>query len=535
MRPLRASLIVPVAILLAVSAGAVSAGMVGPAVASTLARSHPPKAAVGQVRCDLKLVLNFSPPLTASGGGTNPTVATGSLTHCPTTDTAEELAKGSLSGTFGSSSPAPSTPPLSCPGTTSGDSASALTVTWLGGHFRSGGDVFDLAPSTLTAAGEQLAVNSSGDIGLTIPGAGGSATTTGSFARSGPDGWSATAYSANTAGSFDSLCQRRQGISTVTLVGTITVGVTYGFNRPNGILSDGTDVWVTDSGSNAVTELDAATGAWIQTLSGAPYGFQNPNGLADDGTNIWVTDTGGDSVTEFDAATGAWVRTLSGGSYGFNSPAAIVFDGTHLWVANTNTVTEINPATGDWVQTLSVGSYDFSAIVGMTTDDSDVWVANSGGDSVTEFDAATGAWIRTLSGASYHFNEPWGVDVDGSDVWVTNVAKDSVTVFDADTGAWIRTLRRGYQFRGPVGITFDGAHQWVIGASRDRVTELDDSTLALVSTEHTVVNGNETQPQALTSDGTHVWLANRAGLSIKSVDSVEEFDVSSGGLQILQG
>jgi hypothetical protein len=533
---MRASLIVPIVILLAVSSGAVSAGMVPAAVASPLARSHPPKAAPGQVTCGLKLVLTFSPPLTAAGGGTNPTVATGSLTHCPTTDGAEKLARGSLTGTFGSSAPAASTPPVSCPGTTTGDSASSLTVSWPGGHFRARSGFFDLSPSTLTGTGEQLAVNGSGDIGLTIPGPAGSATTTGSFARSSPDGWSATAYSANTAGSFASLCQRPRGISTVTLVGTITVGVTYGFNAPRGILSDGTDVWVTDAGSNAVTELDAATGAWIQTLSGAPYGFAAPHGLANDGTNIWVTDTGGNSVTEFDAATRAWVRTLSGGSYGFDSPAAIVFDGTHLWVANTTTVTEIDPAIGAWVRTLSGGSYGFDAIVGMTADGSDVWVANSAADSVTEFDAATGAWIRTLSGANYHFNGPWGVDVDGSDVWVTNVDKDSVTVFDADTGAWIRTLRRGYQFRGPVAITLDGAHQWVIGASRDRVTELDDSTLALVQTEHTVANGYDTDPQALTSDGTHVWLANQAGGVVQSPSSVEEFDVSSGALvQILQG
>ena len=39
-------------------------------------------------------------------------------------------------------------------------------------------------------------------------------------------------------------------------------------------------------------------------------------------------------MTELDAATGALVQVLSGSSYGFNSPMRISSDGTHVWVAN---------------------------------------------------------------------------------------------------------------------------------------------------------------------------------------------------------
>jgi DNA-binding beta-propeller fold protein YncE len=82
-------------------------------------------------------------------------------------------------------------------------------------------------------------------------------------------------------------------------------------------------------------ELDAATGALVQVISGSSYGFDNPAGIASDGTHVWVTNESGDSVTELDAATGALVHVLGGPRYGFDDPAGIASDGTDVWVANT--------------------------------------------------------------------------------------------------------------------------------------------------------------------------------------------------------
>ena len=47
-----------------------------------------------------------------------------------------------------------------------------------------------------------------------------------------------------------------------------------------------------------------------------------------------MANYGGHSVTELDAATGALVQVISGSSYGFDSPEAVSSDGTHVWVAN---------------------------------------------------------------------------------------------------------------------------------------------------------------------------------------------------------
>jgi hypothetical protein len=44
--------------------------------------------------------------------------------------------------------------------------------------------------------------------------------------------------------------------------------------------------------------LDARNGSWIRTFSGSRYDFSEPTGIAADGTHIWVTNSGSNSITE---------------------------------------------------------------------------------------------------------------------------------------------------------------------------------------------------------------------------------------------
>jgi hypothetical protein len=43
----------------------------------------------------------------------------------------------------------------------------------------------------------------------------------------------------------------------------------WGFNRPGAVSSDGTHVWVANSGSNSATELSASTGKRVKVISGS--------------------------------------------------------------------------------------------------------------------------------------------------------------------------------------------------------------------------------------------------------------------------
>jgi hypothetical protein len=89
---------------------------------------------------------------------------------------------------------------------------------------------------------------------------------------------------------------------------------------------------------NTVTELNASTGAVVQTIAAGDF---PPNSISSDGTHVWVAsfDYIGSSFTELVASTGAVVGTIGVGE----SPDSVSSDGTHVWVANggDNTVTEI--------------------------------------------------------------------------------------------------------------------------------------------------------------------------------------------------
>ncbi len=63
-------------------------------------------------------------------------------------------------------------------------------------------------------------------------------------------------------------------------------------NRPSSIRLDAAgDVFIVDTGNNAVREVDAATGS-IRTIAGSNWNFNNPRDIALDGGNIYIADTG---------------------------------------------------------------------------------------------------------------------------------------------------------------------------------------------------------------------------------------------------
>ena len=101
-------------------------------------------------------------------------------------------------------------------------------------------------------------------------------------------------------------------VSVTTLAGntlTPTFGFTDGagqdarFNSPVGLVRDGVNLYVADSGNNTVRRIETVTRN-VTTLAGAantPPGsadgtgtvarFSNPSGITTDGTSLYVTDT----------------------------------------------------------------------------------------------------------------------------------------------------------------------------------------------------------------------------------------------------
>jgi sugar lactone lactonase YvrE len=163
-----------------------------------------------------------------------------------------------------------------------------------------------------------------------------------------------------------------------TLAGTArTSGSTDGtgpaarFNNPRGITTDGASLFVTDYINNTIRQVVITTGE-VTTLAGtagtagAADGtgtaarFNGPDGITTDGTSLFVADSGNETIRKVVIATGE-VTTLAGaaGAQGntdgtgatarFYYPCGIATDGTNLFVADTlnKTIRKVVIATGE--------------------------------------------------------------------------------------------------------------------------------------------------------------------------------------------
>ena len=122
-------------------------------------------------------------------------------------------------------------------------------------------------------------------------------------------------------------------ISIITLDPVSVTTVTTGFTSLQGIIYDGSNIWVTDdvSGTNdKLYKLDS-TGAILQSVDVG----NAPRYPAFDGTNIWVPNYLSNTVTVVRAVgglAGTVMATLSGNF--FNGPLQAAFDGERMLVVD---------------------------------------------------------------------------------------------------------------------------------------------------------------------------------------------------------
>jgi len=241
-------------------------------------------------------------------------------------------------------------------------------------------------------------------------------------------------------------------------------GTAARFNGPYAIATDGTNVYVSDFVNNTVRRVVIATGA-VTTLAGtagssgstdgtgAAARFNGPEGIATDGTNVYVLDKENDTIRQIVISTGA-VTTLAGtaGAPGsadgtgaaarFNWPQGLMMAGGNLYVSDTenHTIRKVVIATGV-VTTLAgtaglSGSTDgtgaaarFNHPEGLSTDGTNLYVADFVNNTVRQVVIATGA-VTTLAGtagssgstdgtgAAARFNGPHGIATVGTKIYV---------------------------------------------------------------------------------------------------------------------
>lgn len=261
---------------------------------------------------------------------------------------------------------------------------------------------------------------------------------------------------------------------------TDTNGDTATFNLPSAITTDGTALYVADQGNNCIRKVDMITGvahvfagsttavAGTVDALGTDARFNQPSGITTDGTYLYVVDSGNQIIRRIvisngTATTSGAVTTIAGaaGSIGssdstdhtgatarFNSPARITTDGTNLYVTDfgNRTIRKIVIATGE-VSTpagkagTAPGSNDdddgtkarFGQPNGITTDGTNLYVTDSSNHTIrrisltapyevkkiADISGSPGA-VNTAGGAVASFNDPTGITTDGKSLFVVD-------------------------------------------------------------------------------------------------------------------
>jgi DNA-binding beta-propeller fold protein YncE len=345
------------------------------------------------------------------------------------------------------------------------------------------------------------------------------------------------------------------------------------FNGPNGITSDGTNLYVTDSINNTIRKIVIATGD-VTTLAGTAgtkgstdtsngpgsvASFNFPTGITTDGTNLYVTDTNNNTIREIAIATGV-VTTLAGtaGTAGstdapsgpgtsasFNNPVGITTDGTNLYVADfgNNTIRKIVIASGV-VSTLAgtagtTGSTDapngpgtlasFNGPSDITTDGTNLYVADFDNNTIRKIVIATGD-VTTLAGtagtkgsidgpgASASFNGPGSITTDKTNLYVSDAGNNTIRKIVITSGA-VTTLA------GTAGTS--GSTNAPSGHG-SAASFNEPSCLVTVGANLYVADyGNDTIRQIVIASGAVTTLSGTAGTA-GSVDNTASFSYPTG-------
>ena len=290
-------------------------------------------------------------------------------------------------------------------------------------------------------------------------------------------------------------------------------GIAARFNTPSGVTSDGTYLYVADSGNHAIRRIEISTGivTTVTTASaaGTPVPLSTPAGITTDKTNLYVTDAGNNSILKIAIPTGsstAGVATTIASLSEFKAPEGIVVIGTDLYVADTgnNTILKVDISTGT-VTILAgsdtAGSTDANGILakfngptGITTDGTNLYVVDQGNSTIRKIAIPTGtattATVTTIAGSAAagsigstdatgteaRFSGPTGIAINAAhtNLYVTDTKNLTIRQIAISSGAvtTIAGTPGGKQLSVASGIVSDGTDLFVTDSGEQTILKL---------------------------------------------------------------
>ncbi|HCE67317.1 MAG: hypothetical protein A2X82_12680 [Geobacteraceae bacterium GWC2_55_20] len=313
---------------------------------------------------------------------------------------------------------------------------------------------------------------------------------------------------------------KHQNFSTVTSPAFRNV-TGAAFNGPIAVTTDGTGNWyVVNFTSHNIVRI-AADGE-IRNHAGSGYSgfansssarpltaaFSNPTAIASDGTDLYVADTGNHIIRRIEASGRTSVLAGIAGTIGsddtntslsvvasFNQPSGVSVAGGFVFVTDTlnHTIRMINKADGT-VTTLAgypgaSGSADgdrtmarFNLPARITSDGRNLYVTDFGNRTVRRISLATGK-VDTIAGVAGQagttngprgtslFNHPNGIASDGVNLYVTDSYVGSVRRIELTSGTFVTsTIFSGLDT--PIGVTTDGSGLFISDRNANSIVRI---------------------------------------------------------------
>lgn len=261
------------------------------------------------------------------------------------------------------------------------------------------------------------------------------------------------------------------------------------FCSPQALASDGANLYVADTANHRIRKIVIATGA-VSTLAGsgsAAYAdgkgiaasFNRPCGVATDGSFVYVSDYMNFRIRKIEIATGE-VTTLSGSGYvgmtdgssdiaSFTGPEGLATDGSFLYVSDigSSVIRRVRLSTGEVSSLWSGGTrYLFKQTTAVATDGSCLYVSDYPTHSIWKFDLATNE-KSLLAGA--------GIEYSASNSFADGVGSEA-------------------RFKCPAGLWTDGVYLYAADTQNSAIRRIELSSKTVTTLAGAHMQPGESEP-----------------------------------------